>query len=599
MPQQRHDLRRRRAILRQPRRERVPQRMQTRPPRHPIMQPRTPITRRHQILQRPTTDRLTPPIPQQQRRPPQPHPREPHPTRLQIPPHQLRHRRLHRNRPIPTALTPHMQPLLTRTTHQRPHHQRPHLRRPQPRHQTQRHHQHITLRPRIPRPPNTRHRTLHRSHSHSRQQPLRRVLTPQRLRRQGSGPRPRHRRHRITRQPPLRHTERQKLVPRRPRPRHRTTRMPIREHPERLPQHRRRQLRHHHLSGRPGHHIGHQHRNPSQVPPIRRRRMRRILPRPPRREETLHRNRDQHLHNACITHTTDNPTPPLTRSARHHQKTLPTNQHSTAIAGEWTTTTAPQPTATTSGRAITGTGPPLIRCHGDPGLWDMFDTTTPTLATKQSAGTNAAAATPPATAPTRWPPPSPTSTPATATSACGAPRSSATPGEPHSPLATPSTTPSTSPRLRQRHRPWPRLAPTLRTRPRPTPGPPTPLHPTTHARAHRRRRPRTGRTAMVGGRVHRPPDSHPPRRTNSHAVAGHRPRVQRDHQRRGQAQLARTRPARRLPAAADPDPRRGTGHPAQGEWTPWPKRCRTCAEWRCHTSVTCHDWRTTTPSAGQ
>jgi hypothetical protein len=279
----------------------MPQRMQTRPPRHPIMQPSPPITRRHQILQRPTTNRLTTPIPQQHRRPPQPTPRKPHPTRLHIPSHDVRHRRLHRNRPIPTALTPHMQPLLTPPPHQRPHRQRSHLRRPQPSHQPQRDHHQIPLRPRIPR---RRHPTTH----HSRQQPLRSVLTPQRLGRQGSRPRPSHRRHRITRQHPLSHTERQELIPRGPGPGHRTTRMPIREHPERGPQHRRGQIRHAHVPHRTPHLHRHQLEDPSQIPLISDSGMRRVLPRPPSREEHQPRVRDQH-HAQLIAHRSDTPKP--------------------------------------------------------------------------------------------------------------------------------------------------------------------------------------------------------------------------------------------------------------------------------------------------
>jgi len=320
MPQQHHDLRRRSTILRQPSRERMPQRMHTRTPRHPIMQPRPPKTRRHQILQRTPTNRLTPPIPHQQRRPTPTPQRKTHPTRRHITIHNVRQHRLNRNRPIPRTLTPHMQPLLTPTTHQRPHRQPTHLRRPQTSHQTQRHHQHIPLRPRIPRPTTTRR--------HRRQQLLRRVLTPQRLGGGGHRTRPRHPRHRIPRQPPLRHTEHQELIPRRPRPRHRTTRMPIREHTERHPQRRRRQ----HIHRQPTHRhtqLGRQQpAHPSQIPPISRRRMRRILPRPPSHEERLPSPLHQHKH--WITHTTDTQPTTFTRPAQR-----PWTPHRTSPPVEW------------------------------------------------------------------------------------------------------------------------------------------------------------------------------------------------------------------------------------------------------------------------
>jgi hypothetical protein len=72
--------------------------------------------------------------------------------------------------------------------------------------------------------------------------------------------------------------------------------MPIREHPKSTPQRRHSQITHSQHINRTTHPIGKQPNNPRQIPPISSSGMRRVLPRPPSREERLTSIRDQNLH---------------------------------------------------------------------------------------------------------------------------------------------------------------------------------------------------------------------------------------------------------------------------------------------------------------
>nr|CEL13776.1 hypothetical protein [Kibdelosporangium sp. MJ126-NF4]CTQ88144.1 hypothetical protein [Kibdelosporangium sp. MJ126-NF4] len=209
MPQQRHDLGGVRAVLGQPSRERVPQRVQVRARRHLVTDARPPVAGLHQVVQSAPADRPAPIVQQQSRVRPEPLLREPHGARRQVRVDHPFQRRLDRDRPLPASLALHVKALLTGPADHRTPLQRPNFRRPQTRDQAERDHQHVSFRPRITR--------LARPGGRGGDEPLGRVLTAQGLGGEGRGLRPDDRAHRIAVQQTVRHTEVQELVPGRPR----------------------------------------------------------------------------------------------------------------------------------------------------------------------------------------------------------------------------------------------------------------------------------------------------------------------------------------------------------------------------------------------